>query len=148
MEVITRYRVTDLVLHSAEDLTTLAAALEARGMRVSQRALRIADEAREHFRIAETDRMWVFQASCEHQGDDPEPELAVMLSAIESLDSHARAAWMRCSQRIFDVAYDCGTKPISVRHDLSAGMLARLAAASGALRITLYAVDPSEVECD
>lgn len=148
MKVITRYRVTDLVLHSADDLTALAAALEACGMRVSQRALRIADESREHFRIAATDRMWVFQANCELQCDDPEPELAVMLSAIETLDPSTRAAWDGCSQRIFDVAYDCGTMPFSVRHDLSAGMLARLAAAGGALRITLYAVDPSDDQCE
>ena len=37
---ITRYRVTDVVLLSAGDLTALATALEARGMAVTQRAHR------------------------------------------------------------------------------------------------------------
>ena len=54
MDGITRYRVTDLELHSAEDLTALAAALEAQGLRVTQRALQIAETSREWFRIAET----------------------------------------------------------------------------------------------
>jgi hypothetical protein len=143
---ITRYRVTDLELHSAEDLTALAAALEAQGLSVTQRALQIAETSREWFRIAETDRMWVFQAGCEEQYDDPEPEVAALLEAVEALDPPARAAWAGCSQRIFDLGYDCGTKPFSVRHDLSAGTLARLAGAGGSLRITLYALDLSEIK--
>jgi len=145
MDGATRYRVTDLVLHSAGDLTALAAAFEAQGLRVTQRALRIADEARVWFRIAGTDRMWVFQAGGCEPDDDPEPEVAALLAAVEALDAPERAAWAGCSRRIFDLAYDCGVRPSSVRHDLSAGTLARLAAAGGALRITLYALDPSEV---
>jgi len=146
MDVITRYRVTDLVLHSAEDLTALAAALEAQGLRVSQRALQIAETSREWFRIAETDRMWVFQLDCEVHCDDLEPDIAAFLAAVEALDPPERAAWAGCSQRIFDPCYDCGTKPFLVRHDLSAGTLARLAAAGGSLRLTLCALDPSEIQ--
>ena len=146
-EGITRYSVTDLVLHSAEDLTALAAALEDRGMRVTQRALQIAEEAREWFRIAADERMWIFQGGfCGESFAGPETEIAAMLAAVESLDSHARALWDGCSRREFDFAYDCGARPRAVHHDLSAGTLARLAAAGGSLRITLYAFDPQELK--
>lgn len=139
----TSYVTTDLCLFSAEDLTALAAALEARGLDVRQRALWV--DKTEYFRIAGPQWYWRFQAGGEGPYDDPEPEIAAMLAAVEALDPPARAAWAGCSQRVFDVAYDCGTRPFAVRHDLSAGTLARLAAAGGSLRITLYALDPSEV---
>jgi len=94
---ITRYRVTDVVLFSAGDLTALATALEARGMAVTQRALD----------IAETDRMWVFQVGCEQLPDDDlEEELAMFVAAVESLESPERAAWASCSKREFDIAFD------------------------------------------
>jgi hypothetical protein len=141
----TSYRVTDLVLQSAEDLTALAAALEDRGMWVSQRALQIAEEARAWFRIAADERMWVFQGGfCGESFDGPETEIAAMLAIVESLDPQARALWDGCSWREFDFAYDCGVRPPAVHHDLSAGTMARLAAAGGSLRITLYAHDPRE----
>lgn len=145
-EGTTSYRVTDLVLHAAEDLTALAAALEDRGMRVTQRALRIAEEAREWFRVAADERMWVFQGGfCGESFAGPETEIAAMLAAVESLDPQARALWDGCSRREFDFAYDCGVRPPAVHHDLSAGTMARLAAAGGSLRITLYALDPREI---
>lgn len=143
---ITRYCVTDLVLHSAADLTVLAAAFEDRGMRVTQRALQIAEEARECFRIAADERLWMFQGGfCGESFAGPETEIASMLAVVESLDPPARALWDGCSRREFDFAYDCGVRPFAVRHDLSAGTMARLAAAGGSLRITLYALDPKEI---
>ena len=146
-EGITRYSVTDLVLHSAEDHTALAAALEDRGMTVTQRALQIAEEAREWFRIAADERMWVFQGGfCGESFAGPETEIASMLAVVESLDPQARALWDGCSRREFDFAYDCGVRPFAVHHDLSAGTMARLAAAGGSLRITLYALDPREIK--
>jgi len=146
-EGTTSYRVTDLVLHSAEDLSALAEALEARGMRVSQRALTIHEDAREFFRIAAEERMWVFQAGgCGERYEGPESEMAAMLGGVESLDPRARALWDGCSRREFDFAYDCGVRPFAVHHDLSAGTMARLAAAGGSLRITLYAIDPREIK--
>jgi hypothetical protein len=143
VDEVTSYRTTDLELDSAADLTALAAALEARGLDVGHRALWIDDT--EWFRIAEPQWFWRFQAGGEGPYNDPEAEIAALLAAVEALDPPARAAWDGCSQRVFDLAYDCGTRPFSVRHDLSAGTLGRLAAAGGLLRITLYALDPSEV---
>ena len=139
---ITSYRVTDLWLFSAEDLTA-AAALEARDLVVTNRAYWITDT--EYFRLPEPQWHWSFQTPCEGTSDDPEPHIAALLAAVEALDPPARAAWARCSHRVFDVAYDCGTRPHAVNHDLSAGTLARLAAVDATLRLTLYALDPSEV---
>ena len=141
-EGITRFIVTDLVLHSAGDLTALAVALEARGMWASHRPLSM-DEP-----------MWIFVAHhCVKQGDycgesfdGPETEIAAMLAVVESLDPHTRALWDGCSRREFDFAYDCGVKPFTVRHDLSAGTMARLAAAGGSLRITLYTYEPRQIK--
>ena len=143
-EGLTRYSVTDLWLFSAEDLTAMAAAFEARGLVVTNRAYWITDT--EYWRLPEPQWHWSFQTSCEEASDGPEPHIAAFLAAVEALDPPARAAWTRCSHRVFDVAYDCGTRPHAVRHELSAGTLARLAAVNGTLRLTLYPLDPREVE--
>ena len=134
-EGITRFIVTNLVLHSAGDLTALAVALEARGMMAIHRPLSM-DEP-----------MWIFQGDyCGESFDGPETEIAAMLAVVESLDPHTRALWDGCSRREFDFAYDCGVKPIAVHHDLSAGTMARLAAAGGSLRITLYTSEPRQIK--
>jgi hypothetical protein len=143
MDEVARYVTTDLVLYSTEDLTALAAALEARGLDFRDPA-RWMDET-EWYRIAEPQWYWRFQAGGEGSYDEPDPEVAAILAAVEALDAPARAAWNNCSQRVFDLGYDCGTRPFSVRHDISAGTLARLAAAGATLRITLYALDPSAI---
>jgi hypothetical protein len=143
---ITSYRVTDLWLFSGEDLTAMAAAFEARGLVVTNRAYWITDT--EYWRLPEPQWHWSFQTSCgacEEGSDGPEPTIAAFLAAVEALDPPARAAWARCSHRVFDVAYDCGTRPHAVNHDLSAGTLARLAAVDATLRLTLYPLDPSEI---
>lgn len=137
---VTRYRVTDLWLFSGEDLTAMAAAFEARGLIVTNRAYWITDT--EYWRLPEPQWHWSFQTLCQETSDDPEPHITALLAAIEALEPSTRAAWGRCTHRVFDVAYDCGTWPHAVRHDLSAGTLARLAAVNGTLRLTLYPLDP------
>jgi hypothetical protein len=128
MDGVMSYRVTDLDLYSAENLTSLTAALEAQGLDVGHRAVR----------HSEADWYSRFQAVVGEPRDGPEPEVAAMLAAVEALDPAARAAWDGCSLRVFDIAYDCGTKPFYIRHDLSAGAVERLAAAGATLRFTLY----------
>jgi len=145
-EGLTRYRVTDLWLFTSEDLTAMAAAFEARGLVVTNRGRWITDT--EFFRLPEPQWHWLFQTSCgacEEGSDGPEPTIAAFLAAVEVLDPPARAAWARCSHRVFDVAYDCGIRPHAVHHELSAGTLARLAAVNGTLRLTLYPLDPREI---
>jgi hypothetical protein len=143
LDGVTSYVTTDLVLYSIEDLTALAAALQARGLD-RRDGPRWMDETEWH-RIAEPQWYLQFQASCEVSYNEPESEVAAILAAVEALDAPARATWDSCSQRVFDLGYDCGTKPFSVRHDFSAGTLARLAAAGATLRMTLYAFDPSAI---
>ncbi|RLS56309.1 MAG: hypothetical protein DWH91_06930 [Planctomycetota bacterium] len=134
-EGITSFILTELVLHSAGDLTSLAAVLEAQGLMATHRPLPM-DEP-----------MWIFQGICSgEEFDGPETEIAAMLAVVESLDPHTRALWDGCSRRVFDFAYDCGVKPVTVRHDLSAGTMARLAAAGGSLRITLYTFEPRQIK--
>lgn len=134
-EGITQFIVTELVLHSDGDLTALADALEARGMMAIHRPLPV-DVS-----------VWIFQGICSGEElDGPEKEIAAVLAVVESLDPQTRALWDGCSRREFDFAYDCGVKPFTVRHGLSAGTMARLAAAGGSLRITLYTFDQSEIK--
>jgi hypothetical protein len=140
----TYYRVTDLWLFSTEDLRAMAAAFEARGLVVATRAQWI--DATEYFQLVEPQWYWSFQTPCEQNYVGPEANIVAFLSAIEALDPPTRAAWAGCSQRVFDVAYDCGTRPLAVRHNLSAGTLARMAAVDGTLRLTLYALDPREIK--
>lgn len=139
MDAITSYRVTDLNLYSTEDLTALAAALEARGLYVGHRGLWLDDRERE--RITGPQWFWRFQAGGEEPCHEPEQEIAAMLLAVESLDAPLRSAWAACSLRVFDIAYDCGLEPFAFRQGLSAELLARLAAVGGTLRVTLYS-DP------
>ena len=140
MDAITSYGVTDLNLYSTGDLTALAAALEAQGLYVGTRALWLDDTYRE--RIDGPQWFWRFQAGGEGSSCEPEPEIATMLSAVESLDPPLRSVWAACTLRAFDIAYNCGLEPFAFRQGLSAELLARLAAAGAALRFTLYS-DPN-----
>jgi hypothetical protein len=125
-------------------LTALAAALVARGLdhRDGPRWF----DGEEWLRVAGPQWYWRFQAGSEESHNEPEPELAALLAAVEALDPPERVAWDGCSRRVFDAAYDCGVQPFAVLHDLSAGTLARLAAVGGVLRLTLYALDPGEIK--
>ena len=145
-EGLTRYGVTDFWLFTSEDLTAMAAAFEARGLIVNGRGQWITDT--KYWRLPEPQWHWSFQTPCgarEAGCDGPETDIAAFLAAVESLEAPLRAAWARCSHRMFDVAYDCGIRPRAVRHELSAGTLARLAAVNGTLRLTMYALDPSDI---
>lgn len=138
MDETTRYRTTDLYLYSDEDLTALAAALQARLPALCVGVNRLAHSHRE---------AWYCNFSIDGgpggPAEEPEPGIAAMLAVIEALDPPLRSMWARCSQRVFDVAYDCGREPFAFRQELSAETLGRLAAVGAALRVTLYS-DPGE----
>jgi len=128
MDESTRYRTTDLYFFSDENLTALAAALHAWCKPVCLGA---------NPRTQRDD--WYCNFSIDEEGaEEPEPGIAAMLTLIETLDPPSRSAWAGCSQRVFDIAYDCGRKPFAFRQELSAETLGRLAAAGASLRITLY----------
>ena len=127
----TRYRTTDLYFLSDENLTALAEALHAWSPPVC-----LGENPRTH-----RDE-WYCNFSIDREGaEEPEPGITAMLTVIEALDPPFRSAWAGCSQRVFDIAYDCGREPFAFCHELSAETLGRLAAAGASLRITLYS-DP------
>jgi hypothetical protein len=128
MDGTTHYVTTDLNLYSAEDLTALAAGLEIRGFAIARPMTRF-------------DREWFcgFALRSEERYDEPEPQIAAMLAAVEGLDPPLRSAWAGCSLRLFDIGYDCGREPFYFRQELSTETLARLAAVGATLRVTLYA---------
>ncbi len=74
----------------------------------------------------------------ENQHAEPEPNIAAMLDAIESLGPAFSSIWSSCSLREFNIGYDCGLEPWAFNQGLSAGLLERMAAAGACLRLTLY----------
>jgi hypothetical protein len=128
MDGITHYLTTDLDLYSTEDLAALAAGLEVRGFAIVRPLTRFGREWHCGFSLRR-----------DAEYDEPEPQIAAMLAAIEALDSPLRSAWAGCSLRLFDVGYDCGREPFVFRQELSTETLARLAAVGATVRVTLYA---------
>jgi hypothetical protein len=117
-------------LLSAHDLTALAAAFEVKGLKPTTVTRYV-------------DGMWHARFSGNSTGDqcydEPEPTIAAMLTLIEALAPSLRSVWSGCSQREFDIGYDCGKEPFHFHQGLSADILARLVAAGASLRVTLYA---------
>jgi hypothetical protein len=119
------YLNTDLVLTSVEELSVLASAFEAEGVP----ALYVT-----HAEIG----LWYATLNADEQFAEPEPSIAAMLTAIESLEIPLRSVWNGCSLREFNIGYDCGAEPWSFNQGLSTALLGRITAARAALRITLY----------
>jgi hypothetical protein len=90
-----------------------------------------------------SDEEWLdkFKLECAEGYDEPEPEIAALLAAVEALDPPMRSTWVAGSLRVFDLGYDCGLEPFAFRQGLSAETLARLAAVRATLRFTLFS-DP------
>jgi hypothetical protein len=121
------YLNTDLVLTSADDLTALTAAFNARGL----------------FTLrcdCHDDGIWYasFETDDLHDRRQPEQDIIAMLAVVESLDESLRAVWSGCTLREFDIGYDCGSKPWAFNQGLTNLLLGRIAAAGASLRITLY----------
>jgi hypothetical protein len=119
------YLNTDLDLVSEHDLTALAAAFE----------------AGEFWTLRTTlgdDGLWYATFETDEQYDAPEPNIAAMLSVIESLARPLRSTWDNCRFREFNMGYDCGDEPWAFNQGLSAALLGRIAAVGASLRLTLY----------
>ncbi len=126
MDNTIQYLNTDLDLTSADDLTELAKAFEATGVTAL------------HVTHCE-DGSWraIFETS-ESNYLQPEQDISTMVSAIESLSEVLRTIWLRCTQREFNIGYDCGDEPWEFNQGLSNQLLGRIAATGATLRITLY----------
>jgi hypothetical protein len=119
------YLNTDLDLTSADDLTSLAAAFEKKGISPL-------------YVTHGEDGLWYATFETDFQHTEPEPNISAMLTAIESLRKPLQKVWASCIRRRFDIGYDCGRKPRQLRHGLSSKTLGRIAAVDAALWITLY----------
>jgi hypothetical protein len=119
------YLNTDLDLTSASDLTAIAAAFEDAGV-FSLHVTQVEDG------------LWYACFETEEQHNEPEPNIAAMLSVIESLAPPLQSVWAGCSRREFNIGYDCGPEPWAFNQGLTAALLGRMAAAGASLRVTLY----------
>lgn len=119
------YLNTDLDLVSDHDLRMLANALDAGG--VYPLHVTHGDDGR-------------WYATFETRGEPHEPEthIAAMLLVVEALAPDARREWEQCSQREFNIGYDCGAEPWGFNQGLSAPLLQRMSEARASLRITIY----------
>lgn len=119
------YLNTDLDVTSAEDLTVLA------------EALNVKELFSLHVTRAE-DGLWHAKFETDKDYDDPEKTITTMITAIETLEEPLRAIWNRCSQREFNMGYDCGSEPWAFEQGLSSELLSRIVALGASLRLTLY----------
>ena len=129
------YLNTDLDLTSSDNLTELAAALEAAGLlslHVTQ-----SDDGSWHA---------TFETRDLHTRIEPEGDIAGMLVIVESLTEPLRSVWSRCTRREFNIGYDCGDEPWAFNQGLSCALLGRIATVGGSLRVTLYPDRESHAE--
>lgn len=119
------YLNTDLDLESAEDLTQLGAALEARGLFAM------------HVVMGDDDR-WYATFESGEQADEPQPNIETMLDALESLPEDLQVVLAQCDLRALDIGYECGEHPWGFNQELSNDLLRRVARLGLCLRITLY----------
>ena len=124
------YLNTDLDLVAADDLTALAASLEARGVHPL------------HVDRHE-DGLWYATFEADETYEQPEPNIAAMLAVIESLGEPAGRAWRACAVREFNIGYECGSEPWAFNQEISGRTLRRVADVGAALRITLYPPAPA-----
>lgn len=125
MDGVITYLNTDLDLTSVDDLTALATAFEAAGVRPL------------HVTHGE-DRLWYAIFETRNQHAEPEANISAMLDVVEKLTPPLRSLWANCLRREFNIGYDCGLEPWAFNQALSAELLGRMAAAGASLRVTLY----------
>ncbi len=98
MTVKTHYLNTDLDLEAAFDLTPLAEQMVERGLVV--------------LHVHQWDNgQWTARFETNEWFEAPDPNIAAMLTAVETLGEPARSLWAACTTRTFDVGYECGEEP-------------------------------------
>lgn len=131
-----RYLNTHLVLESAADLTDLANAFRAAGLHP--------------LHVTKGDHgNWYASFETIVQFGDPESNIAVMLSAIESLASPLSTIWRETTLREFNIGFDCGPEPWAFNQGLSNALLIRIGSVGASIRVTIYpAVSHDELAHD
>lgn len=125
------YLNTDLDLRSSEDLSSIADIFKSRGV----------------FALHVThgdDGLWYATFETNDSFDEPDPNIARMLDAIELLRRRQKGIWTRCELREFNIGYDCGDEPWSFNQGLSNETLSRIASVGATLRWTLYPDRPAD----
>lgn len=107
------------------DLTPLAAAFESQGV------------VPLHVTLCE-DGHWFSILETDEQYEDPESNIAAMLSVIEQFDEPERSIWRVLTLCEFNIGYDCGSEPWAFNQGLSNTLLQRMAKVGTSLRVTLY----------
>jgi hypothetical protein len=119
------YLNTDLDLTSSDDLTALAAVFESRGLVAL-------------FVVHGEDGPWRAKFETQDQFTEPEPNIAAMVALAESLGEPERRIWLDCTQREFNMGYDCSDEPWAFNQGSSSALLGRVSAIGASLRLTLY----------
>jgi hypothetical protein len=125
MKLETRYITTDIFLSAAHDLTRLAEALDHRGLIT--------------YHVVQHDKgLWFARLRAGESYLEPDENIAAMLTAVEALEEPFWSMWVACKVRDFEIGYDCGQEPREFNQHLSTVTLARIAAVSASVMITLY----------
>jgi hypothetical protein len=74
----------------------------------------------------------------EAEAEEPERNIARLLSVIESLDEALNSVWTSCKLREFNIGSDCGDEPWAFNQGLSNALLARIVNVGANLRWTFY----------
>lgn len=118
------YLNTDLEIVSNNDLTSLVAAFEGRGVY----SLHFFHEKNAWYARLETNQSY----------DEPEATISKMLAVVESFSKTTRVVWDNCTRREFDIGYEGGQVPRSFNQVLSQQLLERITMAKASLSITIY----------
>jgi hypothetical protein len=127
------YRNTDLVLTAGFDLRALGDVLEDGGLVLL------------HCQPDAAGTKWLASLeTCTASEESPDETIGKLLDVIERLGESARETWLRCTQREFNIGYDCGVEPRSFETFVSAETIARMARLGISLGITIYPAEEDE----
>lgn len=125
-----KYVNTDLDLTSSVDLTPLLEHFEPLGVF----SIYINQEA---------DGRWISILETTPEYPDPESNIRAMLDVIEASSEDIKTIWHACTQREFNIGYECGDEPWAFNQGLTTATLRRTAEVGATLRITIYPPDRS-----
>lgn len=125
----THYLNTDLDLTCAHDLSPLIAALRGRGL-----------DALPHPTGRREGKFVVIFETYENF-TTPEATLVAMLDAVESLPADMTALWQQCTQRDFNLGFQCDRQPHACEFAVAPELLQRIANLEARLCLTLYGGD-------
>jgi hypothetical protein len=67
----------------------------------------------------EPEGRWTARVGILYPPHDVESSIARFLDVLDSLDADHKCLWTNCNSRDFDIGYQCGKKPFSVRNTIS-----------------------------